>query len=486
MKNNIIELPITELRNALAGLGKVIGRRASLPVLQSVRVARDKAGVVTLQGTDLDSCATFTMKERCEGPVAQLLVPFERLQKAVKQTNGKVELLPTEKDQVIIRTFWRDTPIEEKIEVPFNDDWPNVPRLQGESITLDEQFRDAFKQAKECASTDESRYVLNSVYLDVTDKKAHYLVSTNSRVLFSANSFCFDLKNSLIVPSRKFLTWNDWWTEGNATLTVQPATKKVGTWLQLVVGPWTFVTKGIDEQYPKWRNIVPQEAVKTTIRIPEQAIDSVLQIIARIPGDDLTNHDLTLNAKQKTLVLQGKGKGQEQAISVPVVEAVVEGKANEVALNRHNFALALQFGFTRIEIVDDETPVAFRDRGRTLFVAPLKDRPPSPPTPNATTKVQSDSTTTTPPAQPTEPMQQERTTMPRQTTVAPVNGEQQESPLKQLIQQIESIKDTLKSVIGELNTALDVVRKAEKEKRITEKEIETIRGKVRDIQSVSI
>jgi hypothetical protein len=96
------------------------------------------------------------------------------------------------------------------------------------------------------------------------------------------------------------------------------------------------------------------------------------------------------------------------------------------------------------------------------------------------------STTATPPAESTEPVQQERTTMPRQTTVAPVNGEQQDSPLKQLLHQIENIKTTLKAVLADLSMAADVVRKAEKEKRITEKEIETIRGKVRDIQSVSI
>ena len=76
--------------------------------------------------------------------------------------------------------------------------------------------------------------------------------------------------------------------------------------------------------------------------------------------------------------------------------------------------------------------------------------------------------------------------MPRQTTVAPVNGEQQDSPLKQLLHQIENIKTTLKAVLADLSLAADVVKKAEKEKRITEKEIETIRGKVRDIQSVSI
>ena len=78
--------------------------------------------------------------------------------------------------------------------------------------------------------------------------------------------------------------------------------------------------------------------------------------------------------------------------------------------------------------------------------------------------------------------------MPRQTTVAPVNGEHepQDSPLKQLIQQIENIRTALKNVVTDLNTALDVVKKAEKEKKHNDREIEAIREKVREIQSVSI
>jgi exonuclease VII small subunit len=69
------------------------------------------------------------------------------------------------------------------------------------------------------------------------------------------------------------------------------------------------------------------------------------------------------------------------------------------------------------------------------------------------------------------------------TTTAP---EQPDSTLKLLIQQIENIKTTLKGVVGELHTALEVVKRAEKEKRLAEKEIEAIREKVREIQSVTI
>ena len=80
--------------------------------------------------------------------------------------------------------------------------------------------------------------------------------------------------------------------------------------------------------------------------------------------------------------------------------------------------------------------------------------------------------------------------MPKQstttTTTAAPTIEPQDSPLKLLLQQIENIRTSLKTVVGELNTTLDVVKKADKEKRLADKEVESIREKVREIQSVTI
>ena len=75
---------------------------------------------------------------------------------------------------------------------------------------------------------------------------------------------------------------------------------------------------------------------------------------------------------------------------------------------------------------------------------------------------------------------------PETSTTTTTTPEQPDSTLKLLIQQIENIKTTLKGVVGELHTALEVVKRAEKEKRLAEKEIEAIREKVREIQSVTI
>jgi DNA polymerase III sliding clamp (beta) subunit (PCNA family) len=493
MKNNIIELPTSELKTALQGLGKIIGRRTTLPVLSAVKVARDQAGIITLHGTDLDSTATFTLKDKSAGPVAQLLVPFERLQKAVKQSNGKVELSLNGKDEVTVRTFWRDTPMEEKVQVPYNDDWPKLPVVEDQAVKLDVDFRDTWKQAMECASEDESRAVLNSVYLDVADKKGHYVVATNGRHMFSANSFMFGFKQSVIIPTRKFLSWNGWWTEGEATLAIKaPVKANDATWLQFTANQWTLLTRGQDQPYPNWKNAVALSEPKTTVIIPQQAIGAMLEVIARLPGEELPNRDVKINTSHSTLVLQGRTKEQDHIVSVPIVEAEVKGEPVVVTVNRDYLTRALRFGLNEIAIVDELTPLILKTEGKRMIVMPIH---PGPRAATATAQAKAaapvappPTSTATPPAQNNAaPVQQEeRTTMPRQTTTAATTEEQQDSPMKQLVQQIENIKETLKGVITELSLAADVVKKAEKEKKHTEKEIDAIRGKLRQIQNVSI
>jgi hypothetical protein len=52
--NTEIKLAVAELKEALPGLSKIVGRSRSLPVLQSVRIQRNQEGIVTLHATDLD------------------------------------------------------------------------------------------------------------------------------------------------------------------------------------------------------------------------------------------------------------------------------------------------------------------------------------------------------------------------------------------------------------------------------------------------
>ncbi len=66
------------------------------------------------------------------------------------------------------------------------------------------------------------------------------------------------------------------------------------------------------------------------------------------------------------------------------------------------------------------------------------------------------------------------------------NGNGNESAVKSLVEHVEQIKDTLKGVIRDLNNVADTLKLAEKERKSSEKEIEAIRTKLRQIQSVAI
>ena len=55
-----------------------------------------------------------------------------------------------------------------------------------------------------------------------------------------------------------------------------------------------------------------------------------------------------------------------------------------------------------------------------------------------------------------------------------------------LIDQVEQIKETLKTVIRDLNTLVDSVKLAEKENRASEKEVEAARATLKKLQMVSL
>jgi uncharacterized protein (DUF3084 family) len=78
------------------------------------------------------------------------------------------------------------------------------------------------------------------------------------------------------------------------------------------------------------------------------------------------------------------------------------------------------------------------------------------------------------------------TTFQPETHAANNNGNGNGSAVKSLVDHVEQIKDNLKSVIRELTTVIDAVKAAEKEKRTSDKEIDAIRTKLRQIQNVTI
>ena len=480
MKSEIV-LPASELKSILPGLNKVI-TRSTLPVLGCVRIDCAQAGDITLQGTNLDDFATARLEEVQTGSPCTVLIPWEPFSKAIKSAGAKEDLILVVdgKKDVKLRTFAGGSQIEQKLETIDVAEWPPTPQVNNPGILLNEDLRQAVKNGFACASEDESRPVINGVCLDVTEPKSHYVVGTNGKVLFSANSFSLNLKESLIIPNRRFLDWSGFIEDADCELSVMPPVKKgkttSGGWLKFRNERWTFITKQVEGQYPNWKICVPEVKPAATLKLDQAAVENILEVLPRLPGETIMNSPITLAVKGGKLSIVAEGR-DDKPVTIPVHDVQIEGIDVNTSINRHHLVKALKFGLNEFSLYDhaklhNSTPVmACHSGGRRLVIAMLADRSPTP----------------VPPPQPATPEPNERTDMSRTASTQPATETSAPaSAAKTVIEQVETIKDTLKGVVSDFNDLLASLKTAEKEKKATEKEIESVRATLRTIQSVKI
>jgi hypothetical protein len=147
-----------------------------------------------------------------------------------------------------------------------------------------------------------------------------------------------------------------------------------------------------------------------------------------------------------------------------------------------------------VEIEDDLSPLDFYEGGRRMIVMPV--RPPEPPV-VAAPKVPSPPETpasASPSAPPVETptAATHNNTMPQQLT-PPARGTRPIAPpeakpgaFDELIAHVESVRAKLKEAGNDLGETLALLKSAEREKKTTNKEIESVRATLRSLQRVQI
>lgn len=373
---NNITLPVRELKTALTGLSKIISKRASLPVLHHVRVERATDGATTISATDLDALASYRFAEGSEGKAESILVPFAPLNTIVKGC-GADDVIGIEKssrEHALVRYQIDGHAAEQRVESLPSDEWPPTPKINGKRVLVDGALRTALLEALQCVSTDETRHILRGAFVDVSNKRSHYIVATDGRHLFASNSFNVPIAASLIVPDHRFLTWKGFGQDGKWLLRIDPDKNDTPAYIELSSFGWTFVAKAIDGNYPNWRRVLPDPSGrKSTIKVPENALDELAAIIRKLPSDAF-NHLLGLKLGRKgKLGLFSPAAGTEKLTEVSVSSVEVTGELVTVCLNRNYLLKALRFGLTEIQIQDALSAVRCADQsGRQMVIMPMR------------------------------------------------------------------------------------------------------------------
>lgn len=474
----MISISVSELKPALTGLAKVVSNKATLECLRCIRVDATPERT-TLLGTDLEIFARVTMPEvRCEA-AESFLIPFEHLQSMAKRFNGSA-VLNIEPGRISCNLG--SGPVIENIECPKLEEFPEELAVATQPVPMPETFARRFTEAMGCSSTDATRYVLNGIQLDVSGPKdaGHYLVGTDGRHLFSANSFTLPVPESVIFPNHKLLLWSrladqPWALAGEKNPN--------NTLVRIIAGDWTLTFKTIEGNYPNWRQVVPHfQQQRTTVTMPEE--NGFAKLVGGLPGADLVNSPVDLVIEKGTVAV----KGTTGSCSMVLEGAKAKGPDIKIRLNREYLLKALAYGLTNIALIDPISSMHFTHEGRQMVVMPLRivDAPAEKPTNQ--------------PA-PSEP-QPERKPMP-ETNGHHINGAAtphlngalrstapvipaEKPAIEAAIEKLDGFKTVFREALVGVTELSTLLRQAVREQKAGEKEVQSVRQTLRSLQSVKI
>jgi DNA polymerase III sliding clamp (beta) subunit (PCNA family) len=488
-----VKLPVSELKSLLPALAKVLNRHSSLPVLQHIHLQRSADGVVQLQVTNLDAFAACRLATVQPGEPVAVLIPFERLAKTVKGCSPTDSLiLLGDAQSLTLRHTLAGRPVDQPL-IPLSlFEWPIEPKIEAPAVTLDESIKEGILRAFACCSGDSTRAAIMGAWLDASDPNAHYVMGTDGKHLFSANSFKLDLKEPVFIPYHAFLERPEVRNDGPWSLALQPGDKDDG-WLQIRSNRWTFTVQRQDHSMPNWRLVVPESRTATVV-FGEKATAFLLDVLPKLPGKDDPHQPIRLDLVDQSLLVTAGDESTPQGTTFPVEDAVVTGDNVTIAVDR-TFALkALKWGLTELALIDGLSPLVFSAPGRRLVAMPVRTEGPAPvrvpdpvdPTPEPTAEPVAETPAPTQVEEPPEPQPVNRLAALPQTSPTPPPAPPAKPTIRSVIEQIDGIRDSLRSTIRQFGDVVDALRVVEKDRKTSDKEVELVRERLRALQSVSL
>ena len=493
-------VPRAELKEAVAGLGKVINPRASIAILTHVRLdAHD--GALSLTGTDLSKTATYVVEGAGgDAGAGSAIVPLEALQSILKGAQGPVvEIETTGEGEVSLSCGAPGHTVSRRVATSDLEDWPEPPKPV-RTMPVDVRLLEHIRRAVPFAATEESRHVLKSVFLDVRNPKCHRVVGCDSRRLTAFNSVRLPLEESAIVPTGKFLVWNK--LEGETRI---GADKEVFT---LAVGPWTYTSKLAQGVYPSYEQVIPKLDNACLLELAPEDIELLVRALPGLP--DYGNGKDTVVLRLEQGAAQAYTRDLSGAESVLRLEhSAYRGATMQIGINRTYWREALQAGFRLWEFSDPCSPMLGRlstedkhschvlmpvrgvgDEGNGAHAGKPEEQPEEQSAnPNEEQPERNVAEEEAPPVpSPATTIPTIKTT--KETPMAPKTEESQPAAEAGSLDRILAAYETAKTAVREANAALvevaASVREAIKEDRARRKEIADVRAGLAKLQSIRV
>jgi DNA polymerase-3 subunit beta len=354
-----------QIINGLQAVQNVVSNRTTLPILSNV-LLRAEGDKLELTATDLDVTIACSVEAKVKKPGAST-VPVKKLFGIVRELgNSEIDLEVDDKNVCSIRSgasFY-------KINGLSADEFPPMPKFkEDKKVELpQEKVRGMMKKTSFAISTDESRYVLNGIFISLKDHKMTMVATDGRRLALVDEEVDVSEKSQgeFIAPAKAVGELNRLlqdkgnveihYTENQASFTLKD--EKNGSIL--------IVTKLIEGNYPNYRQVIPNE-VKERVSLGREEFLHALRRAEIMTSDKSNSVKLTFGKNNLAITANSPEVGEaRESIAINY-----KGKEMAIAFNPKYMidplnALANDEVF--IELIDELSPGVLKINGPFLYV----------------------------------------------------------------------------------------------------------------------
>ncbi len=362
-----MNLTITK-EQILAGLQavqNVVSTRTTLPILSNVLLRAEKDRV-EFTATDLDVTIACSVEAKVKKAGAAT-VPVKKLFGIMRELNGsEIELEVDEKNVCSVRcgsSFY-------KIHGLGADEFPPLPKFKDDKkVSLpQETVKAMMRKTSFAVSTDESRYVLNGIFISLKDHKMTLVATDGRRLALVDEEVDISEKSSgeFIVPAKAVTELNRLMQE-KGDVEIKFGENQASFALKDDKGfSVLLITKLIEGNYPNYRQVIPAETKERVPLVREEFLQALRR--AEIMTSEKAN-SVKLTFGKNNLAITANSPEVGEARETLAVN--YKGKEIAIAFNPRyliDALAALTEDEVFFELVDELSPGVLKINGPFLYV----------------------------------------------------------------------------------------------------------------------
>jgi DNA polymerase-3 subunit beta len=354
-----------QIINGLQAVQNVVSTRTTLPILSNV-LLRAEGDRLELTATDLDVTVACSVEAKVGKPGATT-VPVKKLFGIIRElANSEIEIEVDDKNTCSIRagaSFY-------KINGLSADEFPPMPKFKEDkkAVLNQETVKGMMKKTSFAISTDESRYVLNGIFISLKDHKMT-MVATDGRRLALVDEevdISEQSQGEFIVPAKAVAELNRLLQE-KGEIEIRYTDNQASFTLKDDKGfSILIITKLIEGNYPNYRQVIPNEVKERVSVVREEFLHALKR--AEIMTSEKSNSVKMAFTKNNLAITANSPEVGEARESLAIN---YKGKDMAIAFNPKYLIdplNALSNDEVFIELIDELSPGVLKINGPFLYV----------------------------------------------------------------------------------------------------------------------